>query len=319
MEVTMYDFSVISDDRGSLVALEQNKNIPFEIKRVYYIFNTKKDVRRGFHAHKELQQVLIAVSGSCKVLLDDGKESIEVELNSPAKGLLVDKLVWHEMYDFSDDLVLMILASDYYNEEDYLRSYDSFLEYLTEKSTINKKKYFQHEKAIVESSKIGKNTRIWAFAHILPGAVIGENCNINDHTFIENDVVIGDNVTIKSGVYIWDGVRLGNNVFVGPNVTFTNDLTPRSKRYPDSFEKTLVDDHASIGANATIVAGIKIGKYAMIGAGSVVTKDIPPYTLWYGNPATFRGYVCECGQKLDERYFCQTCQKDLTKKIKSGE
>lgn len=317
MEVKILDFSVISDDRGSLVALEQNKNIPFEIKRVYYIYNTSKDVKRGFHAHKELQQVLIAVNGSCKVLLDNGKESVEVELNSPDKGLFVDKLIWHEMYDFSDDLVLMVLASDYYNEDDYLRSYDSFLEYLREKSAHNEQQYFQHEKAIVESNKIGKNTRIWAFAHILPGAVIGENCNINDHTFIENDVVIGDNVTIKSGVYIWDGVRLGNNVFVGPNVTFTNDLTPRSKRYPDSFEKTIVDDYASIGANATIVAGIKIGKYAMIGAGSVVTKDIPPYTLWYGNPATFRGYVCECGKKLDESYFCEACQKDLTQKVVS--
>jgi RimJ/RimL family protein N-acetyltransferase len=132
MEVKILDFSVISDDRGSLVALEQHKNIPFDIKRVYYIYNTSKDVRRGFHAHKELQQVLIAVNGSCRVLLDDGKESVEVELNSPAKGLFVDKLVWREMYDFSDDLVLMVLASDYYNEGDYIRDYDEFIEIVSD-------------------------------------------------------------------------------------------------------------------------------------------------------------------------------------------
>lgn len=133
MKVTLLDFSVISDNRGSLVALEQNKNIPFEIKRVYYIFNTKKDVRRGFHAHKELQQVLIAVSGSCKVLLDDGKESVEVELNSPAKGLFVDKLIWREMYDFSEDCVLLVLASEFYIEKDYIRNYDEFKKYVFSK------------------------------------------------------------------------------------------------------------------------------------------------------------------------------------------
>lgn len=179
-------------------------------------------------------------------------------------------------------------------------------------------KYFKHEQALVESVEIGNDTRIWAFTHILSGAKIGRNCNINDHTFIENDVVLGDNVTIKSGVYIWDGVRLGNNVFIGPNVTFTNDLTPRSKRYPDSFEVTIVEEYASIGANATIIAGNKIGKYAMVGAGSVVTKDIPPYTLWYGNPAVLKGHVCECGEKLDCNYVCSVCKQDLSKIIKSG-
>ena len=138
--------------------------------------------------------------------------------------------------------------------------------------------YYQHPNALVESKKIGKKTRIWAFAHILPGAVIGENCNINDHTFIENDVIIGDNVTIKSGVYIWDGVRIADNVFIGPNVTFTNDLRPRSKQYPEKFLQTIIEEWATIGANSTIIAGNTIGKFAMIGAGSVVTKNIPNNT-----------------------------------------
>lgn len=167
--------------------------------------------------------------------------------------------------------------------------------------------YFKHPNALVESDQIGKNTRVWAFAHILPGAIIGENCNINDQTFIENDVIIGNNVTVKSGVYIWDGARIGNHVFIGPNVTFTNDLRPRSQQYPEAFAQTHVRDWASIGANSTIVAGIEIGSYAMIGAGSVVTKDVPQHTLWYGNPARFKGYVCCCGEKLNAKYSCDKC------------
>ncbi|CAN7723200.1 acyltransferase [Paenibacillus sp. LjRoot153] len=172
--------------------------------------------------------------------------------------------------------------------------------------------YFQHAQSIVESSNIGNKTRIWAFAHILPGAVIGENCNINDHTFIENDVILGNNVTVKSGVFIWDGIRIHDNVFIGPNVTFTNDLRPRSKQYPDKFLTTTIEEGASIGANATIIGGITIGKYAMIGAGSVVTKSIPANTLWYGNPARFKSYICNCGEQLNISLICERCEMTLT-------
>src|SRR5215471_17396654 len=101
-------------------------------------------------------------------------------------------------------------------------------------------KHFQHPQALVESANIGAGTRVWAFAHVLPGAVIGRDCNICDGVFVENDVVIGDRVTIKGGVQVWDGVRLADDVFVGPNATFTNDRTPRSKLYPERFETTVV-------------------------------------------------------------------------------
>ena len=174
----------------------------------------------------------------------------------------------------------------------------------------------KHSTAIVETKAIGKGTTIWAFSHIFPGAKIGLNCNINDHTLIENDVVIGNNVTIKSGVHIWDGVCIGNNVFIGPSVVFTNDLSPRSKVYPTEFVKTVIEDFVSIGANSTIIAGNTIGEYAMIGAGSVITKDVPSYTLWYGNPAIFKGYVCTCGKKLNEKKYCVSCAKDLSIAIK---
>lgn len=144
-----------------------------------------------------------------------------------------------------------------------------------------------HPLADVQSENIGENTSVWQFCVILKEAVIGKNCNINCHVFIENDVKIGNNVTIKPGVQIWDGVTLEDNVFIGPNVTFTNDLMPRSKVYPEKFERTLIRKGASIGANATIIAGNTIGENALIGAGSVVTKDIPANEIWIGNPAKF--------------------------------
>lgn len=157
--------------------------------------------------------------------------------------------------------------------------------------------FFQHPQSLVEAKTIGDGTRIWAFAHVLPGALIGSECNICDHVFIENDVVIGDRVTIKCGVQIWDGVRLEDDTFVGPNVTFTNDLFPRSKVYPDTFAQTTIRTGASIGANATILAGITIGRNAMVGAGAVVTKDVPANAVVVGNPARIKGYITTVPQR----------------------
>jgi UDP-2-acetamido-3-amino-2,3-dideoxy-glucuronate N-acetyltransferase len=156
-----------------------------------------------------------------------------------------------------------------------------------------------HPLADVQTQKIGDNSFVWQFCVVLKGAVIGANVNINCNCFLENDVIIGDKVTIKSGVQIWDGIRIEDSVFIGPNVTFTNDLVPRSKVRPKNFEKTTIKKHASIGANSTVIAGITIGEFALIGAGSVVTKNVPAYNLWYGNPAKHKGYITEEGIILD--------------------
>lgn len=144
-----------------------------------------------------------------------------------------------------------------------------------------------HPLADVQSQNIGEGTYVWQFCVILKGAKIGNGCNINCQVFIENDVIIGNNVTIKPGVQVWDGVHLEDDVFIGPNVTFTNDLFPKSKNKDFKLVKTLVKKGASIGANATILAGITIGENALIGAGSVVTKDIPDHEIWVGNHAKF--------------------------------
>ena len=121
------DFKVLGDDRGSLVALEMDNAVPFKIKRVYYIYGTAENVGRGYHAHKELLQVAICVSGRCRMIMDDGVTREEVWLDSPSKGLWIDRMVWHEMHDFSADCVLLVLASDRYDEADYIRHHEDFL------------------------------------------------------------------------------------------------------------------------------------------------------------------------------------------------
>lgn len=123
----LINFKIKGDERGSLVAFEENHNVPFDIKRVYYIFATKGNVVRGKHAHKSLNQLLICTSGSCTILLDNGLEKNEFHLNNPQKGLYITGLLWREMFDFSSDCVLMVLASEYYDEGDYIRDYDEFL------------------------------------------------------------------------------------------------------------------------------------------------------------------------------------------------
>lgn len=127
MDIKLIPLQAHGDERGSLIALEKDSNIPFEIKRVYYMFNTLKNVRRGLHAHRNLKQVAIAVRGSCRFVLDNGKERIELLLDNPAQGLLIDSCIWREMYDFSQDCVLMVLADSHYDESDYIRNYDEFM------------------------------------------------------------------------------------------------------------------------------------------------------------------------------------------------
>jgi acetyltransferase-like isoleucine patch superfamily enzyme len=144
---------------------------------------------------------------------------------------------------------------------------------------------FIHPNSDVQTKKIGKSTRIWQFVVILPNAKIGHDCNICSHCFIENNVVVGNRVTVKCGVQLWDGITLEDDVFIGPNVTFTNDIKPKSKSIPTKFLSTIIKKGASIGANATILPGLVIGEGAMVGAGAVVTKNVPPGVTVIGNPA----------------------------------
>jgi UDP-2-acetamido-3-amino-2,3-dideoxy-glucuronate N-acetyltransferase len=180
-----------------------------------------------------------------------------------------------------------------------------------------------HPQALVDPSAIvGAGTRIWAFAHVCADVVIGEKCNLCDHTFFEKGVRVGNRVTIKCGVYLWDGVVLEDDVFVGPGATFTNDLRPRSRKYPDEFLKTRLQQGCSVGANATILP-VSVGRWAMVAAGAVVTRDVPAHGLVQGNPARLAGWVCCCGEKLNfndcptttcvcGRHFQKTSETSIT-------
>ena len=132
MDITTFDFEEHGDERGILISLEENKNIPFPLRRCYFMYNTQPGVSRGFHAHKTLKQVLVCVRGRCKILLDNGKEKAEVLLDRPNKGLYLSSQVWRVMTDFSEDAVLMVLADQLYDESDYIRNYDDFLAWVRE-------------------------------------------------------------------------------------------------------------------------------------------------------------------------------------------
>ena len=130
MEIKRIQFQLHGEERGDLVSLEEKKNIPFEVKRVYFMYGTKEGVIRGMHAHKTLKQVLFCPIGACTILLDDGKERKSIRLDKPTEGLVIEANVWREMYDFTSEAVLTVLASDYYDENDYIRDYDEFLCYM---------------------------------------------------------------------------------------------------------------------------------------------------------------------------------------------
>ena len=159
-----------------------------------------------------------------------------------------------------------------------------------------------HPSADVDpGARIGPDTRIWHQAQVREGAVIGRECILGKDVYVDRDVTIGDRVKIQNGVSVYRGVTIGDDVFVGPHVSFTNDLFPRAFAEDWEVVATRVGRGASIGANATIVCGVTIGEYALIGAGAVVTRDIPAYGLAYGNPARVVGRVNERGHRLPER------------------
>jgi UDP-2-acetamido-3-amino-2,3-dideoxy-glucuronate N-acetyltransferase len=177
---------------------------------------------------------------------------------------------------------------------------------------------FIHPTAIVESDRIGKGTKIWAFTHVMEGVEIGEDCNIGEHCFLESGVIVGSHSTIKNGNMLWQGVSLEAGVFVGPLVCFTNDLYPRSprfskvsKRYGDRdwLLATRVEQGASIGAGAVLLPGLTIAAFAMVGAGAVVTADVPAHALVIGNPARVTKWICQCGHPLDFHQSSSTCSK----------
>lgn len=171
--------------------------------------------------------------------------------------------------------------------------------------------YFVHPSSYIdEQVRIGKGTKIWHFCHIMSGVKIGKNCKIGQNVVIGPDVIIGNNVKIQNNVSIYKGITLEDDVFCGPSCVFTNVFNPRSSiPRMDELRQTLVKKGATIGANATIVCGNNIGRYAFVGAGSVVTKDIPDYALVYGNSAKQKGWMCECGIKLEFKNSKAVCKK----------
>ena len=187
---------------------------------------------------------------------------------------------------------------------------------------MSNKDYFVHPSSYIDDDvKIGEGTKIWHFCHIMSGARIGKNCKIGQNVFIDSHVKIGNSVKIQNNVSVYRGVTLEDYVFCGPSMVFTNVFNPRSA-YPrdiSEYRKTLVKKGATIGANATIVCGVTLGKNAFIGAGTVITEDVPDCALVYGNPAKIKGWMCECGEKLEFRNEQAKCRRCKRKYVKEGE
>jgi acetyltransferase-like isoleucine patch superfamily enzyme len=163
-----------------------------------------------------------------------------------------------------------------------------------------------HPLGLCESDTVGPGTRVWAWAHVLAGARVGVDCNICDHAYVEGGARLGDRVTVKNAVLVFDGVEVGDDVFLGPNVVFTNDLRPRAhvKKGPEALLPTVVEDGVTLGAGSVVVCGTRIGRHAFAAAGSVITRDVTPHSFVAGNPATHRGWVCTCGERLREDLSC---------------
>ncbi len=168
---------------------------------------------------------------------------------------------------------------------------------------------FIHESADIDkTAMIGDGSRIWQNCIVQKKVKIGNGCNIGANVYIEEGVKIGNGVKIKNNIAIYKGVIIEDDVFVGPNCVFTNVINPRSFiDRKDQIKETVVKKGATLGANSTIVCGHTIGRYAMVGAGTVVSKDIPDHALVVGNPANRIGYVCKCGNRLNEEMICKEC------------
>lgn len=185
---------------------------------------------------------------------------------------------------------------------------------------MSRNDFYVHESSYIDDEvTIGSGTKIWYFCHIQKGAVIGGNCSLGQNVNISNNVKIGNRVKIQNNVAVYEGVEIEDDVFCGPSCVFTNDLTPRAP-YPKghaAYKKTLIKRGASIGANATIVCNHTVGEWALIGAGAVITSDVPAHALMLGVPAKRRGWVCECGEILNDSLLCDKCGRTY-KEAKNG-
>jgi UDP-2-acetamido-3-amino-2,3-dideoxy-glucuronate N-acetyltransferase len=175
--------------------------------------------------------------------------------------------------------------------------------------------YQCHESAYVdEGATIGAGTKIWHFTHIMPGARVGRDCSIGQNVNIGAKAVLGNNVKVQNNISIYDNVIIDDDVFCGPSCVFTNVINPRSFIVrKNEYKTTRIKQGATIGANATVVCGVTLGRYCFIGAGAVVTKNVPDHALVYGNPGVIKGWMCQCGIRLNDDYICPTCGSKFKK------
>lgn len=284
------------DDRSSL-CFSNFSDLPFTPRRHFVVTApAEHSSQRGGHAHRTNMTVLQCLAGTVEITFDDGHEKEKVVMGAASnnEALVFGPLVWSELA-FSAGAVVLALCSTEYDEADYIRNYEEYLNELRRRceSEIDRPKdpptlsYFAHERAIIDNgAKIGRGTRVWANAHIQEGAVVGDNCNIGEGVFVETGAVVGRYCTVKNGVTVYNGVTIEDGAFIASGASFCNDILPRSQ-----FHKGVIPVRicrgASLGANCVILPGVTVGEGALVGAGSVVAHDVEPWTVVVGNPAKF--------------------------------
>lgn len=271
---------------------------PFKEQKLVVIGDKKMAVFNGTVTENQLVLYDYSIHWKGKTPVPEKKSSVNIEFSTDEPLKLecqhfIDCVSTHKKPKTDGDSAIRVLH--------VLEACQKSLEQEGKAMTLNSKDYFAHPTSIVEEpSSIGKGTKIWHFCHIMPNASIGANCTIGQNVFIGDGVKIGNRVKVENNVSIFSEVTLEDDVFCGPSCVFTNVINPRSHVCrKNEYQAILVKRSATIGANATIVCGHTIGRYAFVGAGTVVTRDVPDYALVYGNPARIKGWICECGEKLD--------------------
>jgi len=284
---------VIAGARGMLLFDDVSKN-----KLLYYQEPVKW---KGFNPEPDKKEPVIIPLDSVEPLREECQAFIKV--------LLTGK---QPITNGEEGLkVLQVLSAAQY-------SLENNAEWVTPHGQRHLNGYYAHPSVVIEKSCIiGAGTKIWHYSHIMQNAKVGENCNIGQNVVVSPDVQLGKNVKVQNNVSVYTGVVCEDNVFLGPSVVFTNLKTPRSHvSRRGQYVTTRIRKGASIGANATIVCGVDIGEYALVGAGAVVTKDIPAYAVVYGNPASLKGWACQCGLGLSfkgDYARCEQCAKSYAK------
>lgn len=313
MEVEDVGMAIIQFCNGVIAIIEGTSNVyPENLEETFYIFGDQGTVKLGGLSLNEIKHWKVNQDESqiCEEMVENEYGNGHQALYQDMKAAILDNR--SPSIDAKEGKkALEVILAIYRSSREHRPVFFPLRQF----STLEMKNQNKiHNTATIDKNvQIGLNTKIWHYTHIQKNARIGNDCVIGQNVNIGPSVQIHDRVKIQNNVSVYEGVELHSDVFCGPSVVFTNVKKPRSSYPKQNYEKTIVHQGASLGANATIICPRQIGKWSFIGAGSVVTKDVLDYALMAGNPARQIGWVCECGERLNEDLICPSCHQSYVR------